>query len=184
MSNIFKRIVDSTKVKIIIFVVISLVILATLLYFLRPRTLKTIVIATGSTKGRYYQLAVGLKSRLEQFNLKVKLISTSGSTENLEYLAQGKAHFAFYQGGTSFEVPDIRSVANIYSEVVHIVVKRSLPATSLSDLSGKRISTGPKKRGTMVVAQQILAHYGLDGKIEERHFSFDKVLSDCDILPS
>jgi len=120
---------------------------------------------------------VGLKTRLEQVSLKVKLIPTSGSTENLEYLSQGKADFAFYQGGTSLEASNVRSVANIYSEVVHIIVKRSLSATSLSHLLGKRISIGPKKSGTMIVARQILEHYGLEGKIEEKHFSFGDVLA-------
>ena len=59
------------------------------------------------------------------------------------------------------KVEDLRLIANLYPEAVHVVVKKGLNVKSLADPKGKRVSLDAPGAGTLVNAKGILAAYGL-----------------------
>lgn len=100
--------------------------------------------------------------------------ASQGSVENVEAVETGQFESALcqadvaswaYAGTNSFTKtgpqPQLRALANLYSESLHIVVRADGPIRSLKDLKGKRISLGEPESGTLVDARLVLAAVGL-----------------------
>lgn len=100
--------------------------------------------------------------------------STHGSVENVDAIAAGKLESALSQADVAYwaftgqwiylgkePVRSLRAIANLYSEAVHVVVRRGSGIWSIADLRGKRVSLGEKDSGTEVDAKVILGAYGL-----------------------
>lgn len=100
--------------------------------------------------------------------------TTQGSVQNLEELAAGRfdaaltqadiAYWAFraeriYEGKPPFA--DLRLIATLYPETVHLVVRRDPGIAAPGDLKGKRVSLGEAGSGTLVHARIILEAHGL-----------------------
>lgn len=107
----------------------------------------------------------------------VAAVSTQGSVENVKAVASGQfdmaltqadvAYYAYFGKGGFSEAPpldNLRAVANLYPEALHIVTRKDLGITSVKDLKGKRLSLGEKASGTLVVAKSVLSAYGLSEK--------------------
>ncbi len=104
--------------------------------------------------------------------------STQGSVANVEAIRSGKlesglvqADIAYwaYRGEQVFrrkdrKVEDLRAIANLYPEAIHLVVRADAGIKSVADLRGKRVSLGEKESGTRVDAEIILRAYGLNAK--------------------
>jgi TRAP transporter TAXI family solute receptor len=131
-----------------------------------------IVIATGGTKGVYYQygqaFAAASGGRLGAMELR----PTTGSVENLQLLAQGQATFAFVAADAALDafggqspfgtaVP-VSAVARLYDDYIHLVVRVDSPVHGLAQLQGLRVSVGPPGSGTALIADRILGASGLD----------------------
>jgi TRAP-type uncharacterized transport system substrate-binding protein len=91
-----------------------------------------IVVATGPENGLYRGMWKELGREIkDQLNVNVRFRHTGGSTENLELLENGDIDFCLCQGGTDHflgrrDKPidhQPKFVANLYSEVVHILVR-------------------------------------------------------------
>ena len=125
-----------------------------------------IVIATGTSKGSYYAMGLVIQNLLEtsgQFG-EVEVIKTQGSVENLELLeAPGGADFALVQGDVAGQ-GDVRLVADLYKQILHIMVARRLAdqVQSIHDLAGLRLSMGPIGSGTRVLVTDILEHFKIE----------------------
>ena len=103
--------------------------------------------------------------------------TTRGSIENVEAIRSGTfesgltqsdvAYWA-YTGtsvfGKSGPVKNLRAIANLYQESLHIVVRAHAGIASIADLKGKRVSLGEKGSGTLVTARLVLEAYGLGEK--------------------
>jgi TRAP transporter TAXI family solute receptor len=100
--------------------------------------------------------------------------STHGSVENVDSIAAGRLESALSQADVAYwaytgqwiylgkePVGSLRAIANLYSESVHVVVRRGAGIWSIADLRGKRVSVGEKDSGTEVDAKVILGAYGL-----------------------
>lgn len=100
--------------------------------------------------------------------------STAGPLENIKGLAEGRldaalvqadvAHWAFhgtgpYQGKGA--VPSLRAVATLFSDSLHVVVRKDSGVSGLRDLRGKRVSLGESGSGTLLEARTILAAHGM-----------------------
>ena len=64
--------------------------------------------------------------------------------------------------GDQGAIANLRAVANLYPESLHIVVHGSAGIKNIADLQGKRVSLGERSSGTLVDAKAVLAAYGLD----------------------
>lgn len=103
--------------------------------------------------------------------------STQGSVENVAAVATGAletaltqadiAFFAYFGGGVfagKGELKNLRAIANLFPEKVHIVVRRDSGITTVAGLKGKRVNVGEPGSGTLVGARVILGAYGLADK--------------------
>ncbi|MEQ8389249.1 MAG: TAXI family TRAP transporter solute-binding subunit [Alphaproteobacteria bacterium] len=100
--------------------------------------------------------------------------ATEGSVDNLARLRSGDlesalvqadlAHAA-YHGAAPFDVPGrdqkLRSIASLFPEAMHLVVRQDSAITSIRGLGFKPLSLGGESSGTMVIARRVLAAYGL-----------------------
>jgi hypothetical protein len=101
-------------------------------------------------------------------------VSTQGSVENLRAVAanrielglsQADVLFYSYSGKEMFakEKPldNLRAIANLYPEAIHLVTRRESQIRSPKDLKGLRVSIGEPDSGTLVIATVILEAYGI-----------------------
>lgn len=126
--------------------------------FVEPAPPREITIASGGTSGAYYTFAKRYHEQLAAQGIKLNVLETAGSIENISLLASGKADVAFVQGGTGNAEanPDLVSLGSLYFEPLWVFVRKDAPVTKLSDLDGLRISAGAKGSGTWAVAEQLL----------------------------
>lgn len=132
--------------------------------FIQPSPKKEITIATGSKSGNYYKTALEYKRLLEEDKVKVNIITSAGSIENIQLIKEGKADIAFIQNGTvtKEEAPNIKSLASIYYEPLWVFYKNDgYPIDYIIQLITKKISIGKEGSGTRDLAQDILKDNGI-----------------------
>ncbi len=108
--------------------------------------------------------------------------STNGSVANVEAIAGGNLESGLSQADIAYwahtgteiykkrgAVPNLRSVANLFPESVHLVVSRAANITSLAEVRGKRISVDQEGSGTRVDALLILHAFGISVQDFEPH---------------
>lgn len=100
--------------------------------------------------------------------------SSHGSISNVQAIAAGTIDSGFvqadiaywaYTGTGAFEgkprLDMLRSIANLYPEHVHLVVRKSAGVRSVRDLKGRRVSVDEQGSGTLVSSRLILQAFGL-----------------------
>lgn len=135
--------------------------------FIQPSPKKEITIATGSKSGNYYKTALEYKKLLEENKVKVNIITSAGSIDNIKLIKEGKADIAFIQNGTvtKEEAPNIKSLASIYYEPLWVFYKNDgYPIDYIIQLITKKISIGKEGSGTKDLAQDILKDNGINSE--------------------
>lgn len=100
--------------------------------------------------------------------------SANGSVANVKAIGAGLlesgfsqsdvAYWAYSQTGVFKNVefyPNLRAIAGLYPETVHIVARKDASISSVKDLRGKHVSLDEPGSGTLVDARLILEAYGL-----------------------
>ena len=134
-------------------------------------------IGTGGTGGTYYPIGGLIGNAISTDKINVSAVATNGSVANVNGIVGGSMESGFSQADMNFwaytgtgiyegkpKVEELRAIANLYAESVHIVTKKGLGAKSVADLKGKRVSLDEPGSGTLVNAKAILAAYGLSEK--------------------
>jgi TRAP transporter TAXI family solute receptor len=134
-------------------------------------------IGTGGTGGTYYPIGGLIGNAISTDTVNVSAVATNGSVANVNGIVGGSMESGFSQADVNFwaytgtgiyegkpKVEELRAIANLYPESVHIVVKKGLGAKTVADLKGKRVSLDEPGSGTLVNAKAILAAYGLSEK--------------------
>ena len=134
-------------------------------------------IGTGGTGGTYYPIGGLISNAISSDKINVSAVATNGSVANVNGILGGSMESGFSQADVNFwafsgtgiyegkpKVDELRAIANLYPESVHIVTKKGLGAKSIADLKGKRVSLDEPGSGTLVNAKAILAAYGLSEK--------------------
>ena len=132
--------------------------------FIKPAPKKELTIATGSTNSNYYKSALKYQKLLAKQNVKLNIISTSGSVENLDLLNTGKADIAFVQAGIidSNDNTNIESLASIYYEPLWVFYKNDgYTIEYIVELINKKVSIGGNGSGTQYLAIQMLIDNGI-----------------------
>ena len=127
--------------------------------FIKPPIKKEITIATGGKAGNYYKTALIYKDLLEKENVKVNILNTAGSVENIKLIKNKKADFAFVQSGIidQKDKSSIFSLASLYYEPLWIFYKNEgFEIDYIIQLIGKKISIGSIGSGTQHLSKQIL----------------------------
>lgn len=131
-------------------------------------------IATGGTGGVYYPLGGGMANIVSKYLHYVEATAevTTASVDNCLLVGRGKTELAFtmadtawdaYQGKAQFkEKVPLRTVAVLYPNNMHFVTVEGKGIEKVTNLKGKRVSTGAPGSGTEVMALRVIEAYGLD----------------------
>ena len=131
-------------------------------------------IATGGTGGVYYPLGGGMASVISKYIPYAEATAevTTASVDNCRLIEAGKADLALimadtgwdaYQGrGVFKEKIPLRSLFAFYPNNMHIVTIEGRGIEKVSDLKGKRVSTGAPGSGTEIMALRVLEAFGID----------------------
>ena len=145
----------------------ALLVTALTYLFTPPMPKRTVVMATGPEGGAYAAMGQKYKEILSRQNVRVELLATNGSVENIERLRnpQGGVSVAFVQGGTTTaaEAPELVSLGTLFYEPFWIfsrVRPQNLPGGRIR--AGMRVSFGPAGSGTKKIAHELAAAVGLD----------------------
>jgi len=133
-------------------------------------------IATAGTGAVFYPLGGGMARVLTKYNPNMSVTAevTAGSIDNMKLIQMKKADIALsmaeiaaeaFKGEGKFKstgpIP-IRTIASVYSSYLHLVVREGSGIKSVSDLKGKRISTGAPGSGIEIKNIRVLESYGID----------------------
>ncbi|KOV60385.1 TAXI family TRAP transporter solute-binding subunit [Streptomyces sp. MMG1121] len=156
------------------------VTLGLLLWWLLPLGEKppsgTIVFSTGTSRGVYQEYGERLRTEMgkDMPGLKVKLLNSAGSQENVQRVATGKADFTIaaadavetYELAHGSGAGRLRGVARLYDDYVHLIVRRDSDIRSVADLRHKRVSTGLADSGVRLIADRVLSAAGIDPRTD------------------
>jgi TRAP transporter TAXI family solute receptor len=135
----------------------------------------TLTLATGDEKGVYYRLGQEIAAVLQPYGINIRVIPSSGSLDNLAMLASNRVQLCLAQADAASDLAtgfgsfgqrcsDIRALAPLYTETVHILIRNPIRMRRLQDLQGKRISVGPSGGGTELNARALLEAAGIAGE--------------------
>ncbi|MFF4053030.1 TAXI family TRAP transporter solute-binding subunit [Streptomyces chartreusis] len=132
----------------------------------------TITFSTGTRAGVYQEYGELLRNELakDMPQLKVKLLTSAGSQENVERVATGKADFTIaaadavdtYKMSGKPVTDRLRGVARLYDDYVQLVVPPDSGIRSVADLKGKRVAIGLPNSGVRLIATRVLEAAGID----------------------
>ncbi|HSH72924.1 MAG TPA: TAXI family TRAP transporter solute-binding subunit [Methylophilaceae bacterium] len=153
---------------IAVILIISLFVCTTAFLFFNSAAPNTITIASGPKDSGFRKQAEKYKKILEKEGVKVKILPSDGSTENLRMLADSKikVDVGFVQGGQVNE-DNIKSIEKLVSlgSVSYqplMIFYRGEEKQLLSQFAGKRIYIGEEGSGTHSLALAILKENGID----------------------
>ena len=133
---------------------------------------RTLSLATGNEGANYYAFGLAISNSAATEGLAIEVMASKGSVENLQRLtagqidlclAQSDIAFNCYKGRGQFNKPttNLIAIAPIYTEVVHIMVRKRLQVRRIQDFSGKRVALGEQGSGTEVISRRVLDAAGI-----------------------
>lgn len=136
---------------------------------------RTISIGTGGTGGVYYPIGGGLANLLSKNlpNTQATAQVTGGSVDNLKLLGSGQSEIGFSMADAALDAVNgedkfkggkvaLQTLMVLYPNVMHVVTVDGTGITKVSDLKGKRVSTGSGGSATEVMAFRVIEAAGLD----------------------
>ena len=155
----------------------SVVLLAAFAVPLGAQQPAKISITTGGTGGVYYPLGGGMANILSKNvpGLQATAEVTGGSVDNLKLLGSGKSEVGFAmvdaahdaaQGLDKFKDNKVaaRTLMVLYPNRMQVVTIEGTGINKMSDLKGKRVSTGSPGSGVEVMTLRVLDAMGIDPK--------------------
>ncbi|MEV6962252.1 TAXI family TRAP transporter solute-binding subunit [Streptomyces sp. NPDC051207] len=132
----------------------------------------TMTLSTGTRAGVYQKYGALLRAELDEDmpDLKVRLLTSAGSQQNVKRVATGQADFAIAAADAVetyrlLGLPgaeSLRGVARLYDDYVQLVVVPGSDVRSVADLRGKRVAIGPPNSGVRLIADRVLRAAGID----------------------
>ncbi|PXX58861.1 hypothetical protein DFR70_113196 [Nocardia tenerifensis] len=133
-------------------------------------------IATGNATGVFAALGNAFADQVTlatDGRVTATAAETMASVQNIQQLVAGKYQVAFAQTDTAAdavlgigtfdgEKQPVQALARLYPSYTEVVVRADSGITSLSELRGKRVSTGSPKSGTEMLARRLLRAGGLN----------------------
>jgi hypothetical protein len=137
----------------------------------RPAPPDRIRLLSGPDGSSYRTNAERYKKIIEGFGVKVEILQTKGSLDNLQKLADPKfeADVGFVQGGLTegVDISRLRSLGTIFTQPLMIYHRHTQPVEVLSALKGKRLAIGQVGSGTRALALTLLKTNDMEGKPTE-----------------
>ncbi len=155
----------------------------------QAQDIKYFRIGTAATTGTYFQIGAAIANVISKApgsrdcerggscgvpGLVAVAQATQGSVENVGSISAGRLDAAFVQSDVAYwaftgtglfknrgAMPQLRAIASLFPETVHIAVRAESTIATLRDLKGKRVAIGEKESGTIVDARLILEAAGI-----------------------
>jgi hypothetical protein len=134
-----------------------------------------IAIATGGTGGVYYPLGGGMANVLTKYvpGAAATARVTGGSVDNLKLIGSKQSEVALVMADAALDAAkgedkfkghpvDVRTLMVLYPNRMHVVTIEGRGIEKMSDLKGKRVSTGSPGSATEVMAFRVIEAAGLD----------------------
>ena len=141
-------------------------------------------IGTGGTGGTYYPIGGLVANAISGQDggkgvagLVSTAVASNGSVANINAIQGGSSELGFTQSDVAYwaytgtglyegkpKVQDLRVIATLYPETVHIVARKDANIKSVADLKGKRVSIDEPGSGTIVDSRLVLAAFGITEK--------------------
>lgn len=127
-------------------------------------------IATGSSGGVYYLYGKAISKVLARRvpQLRSSVLETNASLDNVRMVVAGTAEVAFTQADIIDLVlrtsgpGTLTTLARLYDDYLHLVVRADSPINQLTDLRGLRVSIGAAGSGTAETVKRLLSVASLD----------------------
>jgi len=134
-----------------------------------------IAIATGGTGGVYYPMGGGMANVLSKNlpGMQATARVTGGSVDNLKLIGTEQSEVAFSMVDAALDAlkgedkfkgnpVEVRTLMVLYPNRMHVVSIEGRGIEKMSDLKGKRVSTGSPGSATEVMAFRVIEAAGLD----------------------
>ena len=150
--------------------VLGIVALCAAAYLLvDPTPPRSVTLATGQENSAYEELGKKYAAALAKQGVKVTLVRSLGSQDNLQSLNAGRVDIAFVQSGSTEQSEAQRtglaSLGSLFTEPVWLFLRddgKSPPLTQLTQLKGLKINLGPDGTGVPKMFKQVLALNGVE----------------------
>lgn len=144
------------------FVAVALVGLLIALRFVEPAPPREITFAAGTPGGAYHAFALRYQRLLADQGIRVELVETAGSVENLRMVSGGDADIGLVQGGIANPQSDgdLRALGGLFLEPFWVFVRTDIGATGFGDLKARRMAIGQPGSGTRALAIDLKAEWG------------------------
>jgi TRAP transporter TAXI family solute receptor len=141
------------------FALLTVALLVLTYWWLDPTPPKRVVLATGPAQSAYDEFGKRYADALARYGIQVELLSSEGSSANLELLRTGQADLGFVQGGTAdigYDEEDaITSLGSLFVEPLWLFYREEsarrlnkVPTVSkLAELKGWRVNVGTAGSG-------------------------------------
>jgi hypothetical protein len=142
---------------------VVLLLIGAVYYFVRSAPPTTIVITSGPEGSMFQTNALKYVSLLARHGVKVKVLLSEGSMENLQRLSDPSFHVdvGFVLGGmTNGASPNLVSLGSISHQPL-LIFYRGAPVELLSEFAGKQLAIGPPGSGTRALALILLQANGM-----------------------
>jgi TRAP-type uncharacterized transport system substrate-binding protein len=130
----------------------------------------TIVMATGAEGGANHELGIRYREILAHAGVKLQLLPTTGSLENLALLRdpQSGVSVGFIQGGTTTkkESPNLESLGTVFYEPLWLFYRSEIGG-GIQALRGRRLSIGPEGSGGRALALELVKRTKIDSIVGE-----------------
>ncbi|MVW72887.1 TAXI family TRAP transporter solute-binding subunit [Bordetella sp. 15P40C-2] len=135
-------------------------------------------IGTGGTAGTYYPVGGMIANAVSQpGKLIATAVASNGSVANINGILGGSLEAGFTQSDVAYwastgtgtfegkpKAEDLRLIATLYPESIHLVARKGSGIKSVADLRGKRVSMDEPGSGTLVDVRLILGAFGMTDK--------------------
>lgn len=135
-------------------------------------------IGTGGTSGTYYPVGGMIANAVsEPGKLIATAVASNGSVANINGILGGSLEAGFTQSDVAYwaytgtgtfdgkpKAENLRLIATLYPESIHLVARKGSGIKSVADLRGKRVSMDEPGSGTLVDVRLILGAYGMTDK--------------------
>ena len=141
------------------FALLAVVLLALAYWWLDPTPPRHVRLATGPAQSAYDEFGKRYQKALAANGIRVELVASEGSSDNLRLLREGRADLGFVQGGsvdiTQADESGIESLGSLFLEPVWLfyredAARKVTPTATLSALSqlgGMRLNVGTPGSG-------------------------------------
>jgi TRAP transporter TAXI family solute receptor len=137
-------------------------------------------IGTGGTSGTYFPIGGLIANSISATGasgvegLVATANSSNGSVANINAIQSGASESGFSQSDVAYwahsgtglsegkgKIDDLRLLATLYPETLHVVARADAGIKSIADLKGKRVSLDEPGSGTIVDARIVLNAFGI-----------------------